>query len=262
MVQKGVDVGCQTDPWEDTHMEKYRKMKRKLVEFIAKQKEAKVALDKANQKIQHLLEKKRSQKTEWHDPMDVSIEEEEEEVVEGEYASDLEEDELEETPPPKKMRVVRKRQVIIPRDRDGQIRLPFQIASLNIISLGQVEYDRPNFHNERYIFPIGYTAERTYMSMVEPNNQTIYTCRVEDGGDGPLFTLQAADCPDEKISARTATRVWGSVLRKANEVRQKETSNAISGPEYYGFSHPLVIKMIEEMEGVDKCVRYIRRSRE
>ena len=58
------------------------------------------------------------------------------------------------------MRVVRKRQVIIPRDRDGQIRLPFQIASLNIISLGQVEYDRPNFHNERYIFPIGYTAER------------------------------------------------------------------------------------------------------
>lgn len=63
------------------------------------------------------------------------------------------------------------------------------------------------------------------------------------------------------MSARTATGVWASVIKKANEARQKESSNAISGPEYYGFAHPLVIEMIEEMEGVDECSRYKRKHK-
>ncbi|KAI8075581.1 F/Y-rich N-terminus-domain-containing protein [Thamnidium elegans] len=151
---------------------------------------------------------------------------------------------------------------MVPKDENGNIVLPFQIASLNVIDLGTIDSERSQFHNERYIFPIGYTVERTYMSMVDPNNQTTYTCKVEDGQEGPLFTLSAADAPEIELSARTATGVWALVIKKANEVRQKESSNAISGPEYYGFAHPLVIEMIEEMEGVDECFRYKRRHKE
>lgn len=32
-------------------------------------------------------------------------------------------------------------------------------------------------------------TNRTFMSMVDPNNQTSYKCKVEDGGDGPLVKL-------------------------------------------------------------------------
>jgi hypothetical protein len=46
------------------------------------------------------------------------------------------------------------------------------------------------------------------------------------------------------------------VIKKVNEVRQKDSSNAISGPEYYGFSNPLVREMIEELPNVDKCTKY------
>jgi hypothetical protein len=63
-------------------------------------------------------------------------------------------------PEPKKQRLTRRKRVSIPRDADGNIVLPFQIASLNIVSLGKIDYERPHFHNERYIFPIGYTIER------------------------------------------------------------------------------------------------------
>ncbi|KAI8378334.1 F/Y-rich N-terminus-domain-containing protein [Blakeslea trispora] len=273
MVKKGVEKACQTETWDDARLVKYRKMKRRLIEFMAKQKEAQAALNKANRKIQLLLERKNSQKQKSvsNDPMETSDmeqeptehqDEEDEEISEEEEEDELDEDDEKDIPPPRKVRSRRRKHMAVPRGKDGRITLPCQIASLKVISLGQVDYRRPNFHNERYIFPIGYTAERTYMSFVDPNSQTSYTCKVEDGGDGPLFTIQAADCPDEKLSARTATRVWGFVLRKANEVRHKETSNAISGPEYYGFSHPLVIEMIEELDGVDKCDRYIRRPRE
>lgn len=74
--------------------------------------------------------------------------------------------------------------------------------------------------------------------------------------------MSAADAPEIELSARTATGVWALVIKKANEKRQKESANAISGPEYYGFSHPVVIEMIEEMDGVDECSRYKRRHKE
>lgn len=89
-------------------------------------------------------------------------------------------------PTPKKQRLSKRKRVLIPRDQDGAIVLPFQIASLNVIDLGIIDTERPAFHNDRYIFPIGYTVERTFMSMVDPNNQTTYTCKVEDGQDSPL----------------------------------------------------------------------------
>ena len=70
------------------------------------------------------------------------------------------------------------------------------------------------------------------------------------------FTLWSADAPDQCLSAKTATGVWALVIKKVNEVRQKDSSNAISGPEYYGFSNPLVREMIEELPNVDKCTKY------
>ncbi|KAI8095095.1 F/Y-rich N-terminus-domain-containing protein [Gilbertella persicaria] len=268
MTDKGVDVACQTEIWEDTRMEKYRKMKRKLIELLNKQKEAQTTLDKANRKTQ---KRTRQKKPVNEDAMDISQDEEvknqqdeqqQEEEEDEEEEDELDEDDDHDTPAPKKTRISRRKRVTIPRDENGNIQLPFQIASLNVISLGKIDWERPGFHNERYIFPIGYTVERTYMSMVDPHNQTTYTCKVEDGQDGPLFTLQASDAPSIELSARTATGVWALVLKKANEVRQKETSNAISGPEYYGFAHPLVIKMIEELDGVDNCSRYTRRTKD
>ena len=63
------------------------------------------------------------------------------------------------------------------------------------------------------------------------------------------------------MSARTPTGAWALVIKQANEVRQRHSANAISGPEYYGFSNPLVIEMIEGLPDVDKCTNYRRRSK-
>ena len=48
----------------------------------------------------------------------------------------------------------------IERDADGKPKLPQQIGVLTVHSLGTIVTDRPNFHNERYIFPVGYTVSR------------------------------------------------------------------------------------------------------
>jgi hypothetical protein len=48
----------------------------------------------------------------------------------------------------------------IERNADGSPKLPQQIGVLTVLNLGTIVTDRPNFHNERYIFPIGYTVSR------------------------------------------------------------------------------------------------------
>ncbi|CAO3608206.1 unnamed protein product [Cunninghamella blakesleeana] len=148
--------------------------------------------------------------------------------------------------------------VDVKRNEGGQPILPIQHGLFNIISLGVINYEDPNFHNERYIFPVGYTVERTYSSMVDPNHQTEYLCKVLADSTGPLFTIIPKDDPDTFLSGRTPTSCWGMVIRAANKVRNKsQCRNAISGPEYFGFTNPLIRHLIEGLEDVDKCKKYV-----
>lgn len=48
----------------------------------------------------------------------------------------------------------------IDRDVHGNPKLPQQIGVLTVLNLGTIVTDRPTFHNERYIFPVGYTVSR------------------------------------------------------------------------------------------------------
>ncbi|KAI9018041.1 F/Y-rich N-terminus-domain-containing protein [Phycomyces nitens] len=270
-----IDAESQSEnQWNDDHMRKYRSLKRKIIEFIAKQRSAQLTIDKANRRIQALQRENRRllHKSKGKgDAMDVSPIGDDDDA--GEYDEDAdkneEEDQLDENEDeemfddlvlqPKRNSTSRKRQEI-PRDSEGNVIFPFSFASLKVLSLGTIMVDQPAFHNDRYIYPVGYSVERTYMSMVNPDGQTTYTCTVKEQDNAPLFTIRAADAPSHEISGQTPTGAWSLVIKQANLIRQKDSTNAISGPEYYGFSHPLVIEMIEELDGVDKCSRYIRRS--
>ncbi|KAG9299571.1 hypothetical protein G9A89_020742 [Geosiphon pyriformis] len=144
------------------------------------------------------------------------------------------------------------------KDQRGSYILPVQIGSiLTVINLGKVIYDRKTFHNERYIFPVGYKVQRSYNSMIDPNTQTVYTCSIEDGGDGPKFVIEPEDQPDNPITAKTATGAWVTVVRAANTIRSRKHSNAASGPDYFGFTHATIRKMIQDLPNASKCKNYV-----
>lgn len=75
--------------------------------------------------------------------------------------------------------------ITLERDENGQVKFPVTIGIIKVISLGHVVHDREAFHNERYIWPVGYKMSRSYNSMVDPTQQTVYTCSVIDDGDAP-----------------------------------------------------------------------------
>lgn len=48
----------------------------------------------------------------------------------------------------------------VDRDTCGQYILPVEIDSWTVVDLGTVVYDRPAYHNQRYIYPVGYTVRK------------------------------------------------------------------------------------------------------
>ncbi|KAJ2594246.1 hypothetical protein H4R99_005881 [Coemansia sp. RSA 1722] len=145
----------------------------------------------------------------------------------------------------------------VPRDKDGNYEMPVQVGILTVLNLGKIVWDQDSYHNERYIWPVGYTVQREYYSMKDPDQQVIYTCWITDGGDAPLFHVEAEDMVGSPIAAPTATGAWTTVLRAVNQIRQREHSNSASGPDYFGFSHPTIAKMIQDLPGADRCRSYI-----
>lgn len=96
--------------------------------------------------------------------------------------------------------------------------------------------------------------------MVDPANNTVITSTILDGGDGPRFHVVAADMPDQPIIANSATGAWTVVVRRSNEIRSREHSNSASGPDYYGFKHPTIAKLIQDLPGTEKLRYYVAQN--
>ncbi|PVU91959.1 hypothetical protein BB561_004094 [Smittium simulii] len=145
----------------------------------------------------------------------------------------------------------------VEKNINGDYVLPVQVGILTVLSLGKVIYNPSNFHNERYIWPVGYMVQREYYSMKEAGKQVIYICRVSEDSDDPKFIIESEDMPNKPIIANTATGAWTTVVKQVNKINKRNHSNSASGPDYFGFSHPTIAKMIQDLPNALKCRNYI-----
>jgi chromodomain-helicase-DNA-binding protein 7 len=143
---------------------------------------------------------------------------------------------------------------------------------LVLIELGTIVYDRPDFHNERYIFPVGFISEKLYYSPIDPSEKVWWRSYVlDDGSTCPLFRVELKDDPTFHWEARICSSPWGAI-RQAVIVRAIElgintlchTPNPtkyvpVSGPDKFGFSHPTVLHLIQNMDNAGMCTKYVRR---
>jgi hypothetical protein len=149
----------------------------------------------------------------------------------------------------------------IPRNPEGELILPFQLGIITLENLGTVVWDRPSFHNDRYIYPIGFSTTREFSSMYTPDKMVRYKSEIIDGGDGPRFQVTPAD-GNKPIVASTATGAWTTIIKgcvsnlAVNLTRNREHSNSASGPDYFGLSHGTIMKLIQELPNADKCTNY------
>ncbi|THH30040.1 hypothetical protein EUX98_g4149 [Antrodiella citrinella] len=145
---------------------------------------------------------------------------------------------------------------IVPRDTNQSPMLPLNVGIMTVLNLGTICM-REHFHTERYIFPIGYEVTRRYLSTVDPNAEVVYNCKIMDGGDGPKFQIIAADVPEAPFTAGTATGAWSIVVRSANSIRNRQHSNSVSGPDFFGLGQNTIKHLIQELPGADMLKDYV-----
>ncbi|KAJ7486206.1 F/Y rich C-terminus-domain-containing protein [Mycena galericulata] len=145
---------------------------------------------------------------------------------------------------------------MVPRDKKGKPMLPLNVGIMTVISLGDVCM-REHFHTERYIFPVGYEVTRRYLSTVDQNAEVVYHCTILDGGDGPKFQIIPSDVPDRPVIAGTATGAWSTIVKQANAIRQRQHSNSVSGPDFFGLGQNTIKHLIQELPNADRLRDYV-----
>ena len=100
-------------------------------------------------------------------------------------------------------------------------------------------------------------THRRYLSTTDPNADSVYRCTILDGGDGPKFQIIAEDQPDKPIIAGTATGAWSVVVRAANHIRNRQHSNSVSGPDFFGLGQNSIKHLIQELPNANKLKDYV-----
>jgi len=153
---------------------------------------------------------------------------------------------------------------ILPRDKDGNLILPVTVGKSSneviVISIGKVIYDREAYHTSRYIWPVGFESKKEYMSMLDPKKRTVYTNRILDGGENPIFEVTAEDSPGEVFSANSPSGAWKKVLKEISRRSSTGSKTHASGPDFFGISDLGITKVIQELPNADKCNGYIKQK--
>ena len=139
-------------------------------------------------------------------------------------------------------------------DENGQPVLPISLStSLVLVSVGKIVYNRPNFHTKRYIYTDGFVSEHLYSSVKDPKEKVWYRSLIIDkGGENPVFRVQLKSDPKVHFDGNSPSNPWLTIFRIVSEKKGngQKGSNlvTVSGPEFYGLSHPITNFLIRHME--------------
>ena len=101
------------------------------------------------------------------------------------------------------------------------------------------------------------SVHRRYLSTVDANIEVVYHCTILDGGDGPKFQIVPSDVPDRPVIAGTATGAWSNIVKQANAIRNRQHSNSVSGPDFFGLGQNTIKHLIQELTGADRLRDYV-----
>ncbi|RCH92425.1 hypothetical protein CU097_010072 [Rhizopus azygosporus] len=91
----------------------------------------------------------------------------------------------------------------------------------------------------KHPYPIGYRATKSHFG-----NE--YTMGIKTSSNGePIFTVQLNSTT---FTGKTPTAPWTEAC-----IRSKSSSTRVSGPLFFGFSDPLTMRLIENMEGYQEA---------
>jgi len=108
------------------------------------------------------------------------------------------------------------------KDENGNPIFPIPLGIISILDLGKIS-NHPNFHTERYIYPIGFKSSRKYVSMKDGSSPILYVNEILDQGKNkPMYKVTPEDDPENPIVVDSSSAAWKQILEKVNQQRHPD----------------------------------------
>eukprot|EP01133_Synstelium_polycarpum_P015724 gene15724-18683_t len=142
-----------------------------------------------------------------------------------------------------------------------------RIGTLRILSIGHIESDVETFHNELFIYPVGYHAIRSYWSLFDGTKRIDYLCLIENKNDMPFYTISPLEWPDTITDAEKKEYVlagpsigllWFRFMSHLSALK-KAKPFIIKAEVFFGLTDTTVTTLIENIPETIRCKRYERK---
>ncbi|CAH0396098.1 unnamed protein product [Bemisia tabaci] len=143
-------------------------------------------------------------------------------------------------------------------DSAGRPIFPIALGNLTVYSLGEVIYTKPTFHSEETVYPVGFVSTREYTSVFSSEATCTYTCKVSDGGMFPRFEISSETDLDIPIVGQSPDECHSKLLALLRQNLGIHLVNLLPrGADFFGFSHPCILNLLQSFPNTRKCSRYI-----
>ena len=131
---------------------------------------------------------------------------------------------------------------------------------VTIISLGAIQYIRPEFHTARHIYPVGYEVERITKSSLSQWADAPHILSVLEGDEGPVFCVSVSSSGDDSVHDVVVARemspvkLWHDVFYDGQQKIRK--SGLLYLLNIYGLTSRPIVNLIQQLPNADRCERY------
>eukprot|EP01118_Nematostelium_gracile_P008066 TRINITY_DN2651_c0_g1_i3.p1 TRINITY_DN2651_c0_g1~~TRINITY_DN2651_c0_g1_i3.p1 ORF type:complete len:725 (-),score=122.79 TRINITY_DN2651_c0_g1_i3:28-2202(-) len=128
----------------------------------------------------------------------------------------------------------------------SRVTLPIQLGQhVTVIAVGKVTAS-PFLVSGGFLCPIGFTSIRNHRSILHYQMNSNYRCEILDGNGRPIFRITPTDCPGMSVTSVDIEQCWNGIAAKFPA--DFEESKKMSGIQFFGLNHPIVIQLIKSMQ--------------
>lgn len=133
---------------------------------------------------------------------------------------------------------------------------PIELGSIKILNIGQIIYDRSNYHTDSWIYPSGFVSTRNYADIKNKDGKCMYTCRITENGDFPRFEIVPDSDSQFVIAAPTPDLCHAALIQTINENTGQNMELSAQGEWFFGLSQSAVISILENNPDIKKCSKF------
>ena len=142
-------------------------------------------------------------------------------------------------------------------DSTNKVTLPINFGHFVLQSIGELMTDNNNFHNENWIYPVGYIATRVYAHPKNPRRKCVFTCKILNNSGVPQFQIIPDSEYDHVFFGDSANICHIGLLEAiASSADIKNLQIRPQGEKFFGLSNATIMQMLQSKPNFKKLKNF------